>query len=131
MSIPLRPSLANYFAALRVQFADPQAGFLPQCFHSHKKKKMKISCGYSDRWAGAGGQGAVAKALWTHPPDSLGGFGGLGVVLMGDFAQLLPVLSSSLMFGAAIEESQKSGLRLLALAGRQTFASFQHVIRSV
>ena len=69
------------------------------------------------------------KRFGTHPPDSLGGFGGLGVVLMGDFAQLPPVLSSSLMFGAAIEESKKSGLRPLALAGRQTFASFQHVIR--
>ena len=64
MSIPLRPSLANYFAALRVQFADPQAGFLPQCFHSHTKKKMQDilrifrPVGWS-RWARCCGESAL------------------------------------------------------------------------
>ena len=77
------------------------------------------------------GQLMLADAEIVENWTKTGGFGGLGVVLMGDFAQLPPVLSSSLMFGAAIEESRKSGLRPLALAGRQTFASFQHVIRSV
>ena len=44
----------------------------------------------------------VARVLWRRrfrspPPDDLGPFGGIGVLLMGDFAQLPPVLSTSLM----------------------------------
>ena len=64
-----------------------------------------------------------------EPPDDMGAFGSFGVVLMGDFAQLPPVLASSLMQGAPILEPPSSGLRGLALAGRQTFARFSQVIR--
>jgi len=76
----------------------------------------------------------VGKVLWrvryrTRPPDDIGWFGGIGVLLMGDFAQLPPVLASSLLSGATIMEGKKSGLRAFALAGRQTFEQFQDVIR--
>ena len=64
-----------------------------------------------------------------EPPDDMGLFGGLGVVLMGDFAQLPPVLASSLLAGTAIVERPSSGLHALALAGRQSFRSFSQVIR--
>ena len=65
----------------------------------------------------------------THPPDNFGTFGSCGVVLMGDFAQLPPVLASSLLFGAPIVERPTSGMRTLALAGRQAFAGFSQAIR--
>jgi hypothetical protein len=65
----------------------------------------------------------------TNPPDNLGRFGSCGVVLMGDFAQLPPVLASSLLFGAAIVERPALGMRALALAGRQAFAGFSQAIR--
>ena len=48
---------------------------------------------------------------------------------MGDFAQLPPVLASSLLFGAPIVERPTSGMRTLALAGRQAFAGFSQAIR--
>jgi hypothetical protein len=76
----------------------------------------------------------VGKVLWrerygTRAPDDLGSFGGIGVVLIGDFAQLPPVLSSSLLAGSTLMESKRSGLRTMALAGRQTFQQFTTVIR--
>ena len=76
----------------------------------------------------------VGKVLWrerfgTAPPDELGGFGGIGVVCMGDFAQLPPVLSSMLLTGSPIQDAKSSGLRTLALTGRQRFQHFQDVIR--
>ena len=76
----------------------------------------------------------VGKVLWrekyrTCPPDDIGGFGGIGVLLMGDFAQLPPVLASSLLSGATLMEGKKSRMRATALAGRQTFEQFQEVIR--
>ena len=40
MSIPATPSLANYFAALHLQFGDEQNGFLPQNWQSHTKARI-------------------------------------------------------------------------------------------
>ena len=76
----------------------------------------------------------VGKALWRErtgqaPPDDLQGFGGIGVVCMGDFAQLPPVLSTLLLTGASIKDSANSGLRTLALSGQRRFQSFVDVIR--
>ena len=38
------------------------------------------------------------------PPDSLGGFGGIGVLLIGDFAELPIVMASSLSTEAVVME---------------------------
>ena len=65
----------------------------------------------------------------TAPPDDLGSFGGFGIMLMGDFAQLPPVLSSSLLEGSPLIESQKSNMRFEALHGRQLFKDFQQILR--
>ena len=56
-------------------------------------------------------------------------FGGSGVFLVGDFAQLLPVLSTSLMVGMPLSESGGQAARSMALAGRQVFNTFEDVIR--
>ena len=50
-------------------------------------------------------------------------------MLMGDFAQIPPVLSTSLMAGMPIAERAGDSTRCLALAGRQTFNEFEDVIR--
>ena len=76
----------------------------------------------------------VGKVLWRErhgrpPPDSLGGFGGIGVLLIGDVAQLPPVLSSSLLAEAPLQDGKSVGLRSLALAGRETFHTFKQVVR--
>ena len=75
----------------------------------------------------------VARVLWRRrfrspPPDDLGPFGGIGVLLMGDFAQLPPVLSTSLMARMPIIGGGATSTSL-ALAGRHTFNSFEDVIR--
>ena len=75
----------------------------------------------------------VARVLWRRralgsggsrcaPPEDMGPFGGVGVVLMGDFAQLPPVLASNVLPGMPLVESGGAVARALALAGRQTFA---------
>jgi hypothetical protein len=76
----------------------------------------------------------VARVLWRRrfhcpPPDDLGVFGSIGVVLMGDFAQLPPVLSTSLMAGMPIIESGGANAKVLALAGRNTFNAFEDALR--
>ena len=76
----------------------------------------------------------VARVLWRRrlrcpPPDEMGPFGGIGVLLMGDFAQLPPVLSTSLMAGMPLIESGGAAARSMALAGRQVFNAFEDVIR--
>ena len=48
---------------------------------------------------------------------------------MGDFAQLPPVLSTALLSGTQLQDAKNSGLRALALAGRQRFQSFTDVLR--
>ena len=81
----------------------------------------------------------VAKALWQeekkhHPmavlPDDFGGFGGIGVLCMGDFAQLTPIKATSLLKGSRVEEGYRSGLRTRATPGRIQFEQFMlQVIR--
>ena len=68
----------------------------------------------------------VARVLWRRnfrcaPLDNMGPFDGIGVVIMGDFAQTPPVLSTSLMAGIPLVESSGDNGRCLALPGRQTF----------
>jgi len=48
------------------------------------------------------------------------GFGKFGIVLVGDFGQLPPVLATSLI-GRGIQESKQSGLRTRALQGQLRF----------
>ena len=43
----------------------------------------------------------------TEPPDDMVSFGGIGVVLMGDFAQLPPVMATSLLMGNLIVEARR------------------------
>ena len=64
-----------------------------------------------------------------EPPDDMGSFGGVGVVLTGDFAQPPPVMATSLLIGNLIMERHTSGLRGHALVGQKTFRNFIQVLR--
>ena len=59
----------------------------------------------------------------------MGPFGGIGVLLMVDFAQLPLVVSTSLMAGMPLIESGGGVAKSIALAGRQVFNSFEDVVR--
>ena len=50
-------------------------------------------------------------------------------MLIGDFAQLPPVKASSLLPEVGVQEGKSSGLRSMALAGRQTFQLFRNIVR--
>ena len=63
------------------------------------------------------------------PPDDMAPFGGVGIIIMGDFAQLTPALAASLLPGMPLVEAGGRIARATALAGRQTFATFEDVIR--
>ena len=69
------------------------------------------------------------QVMTKEPPDDLGPFGSIDVLLMGDFAQIPRALSTSLLAGMPIVESSGDRARCLALAGRHTFNEFQDVIR--
>ena len=82
----------------------------------------------------------VAKALWQERrtgrqplaalPEDFNGFGGIGLLCMGDFAQLPPIKATSLLRGSRVEEGVRSGLRHRAMQGRLRFEHFmKQVIR--
>ena len=75
----------------------------------------------------------AAKSLFRErhrgfPPESFGGFGGVGVLLVGDFGQLPPVLASSLIATNTTERGG-SGLRFRASQGHMRFKQFDSVIQ--
>ena len=72
---------------------------------------------------------SILRSRGIEPPEDMGGFGGLGVVLTGDFGQLPPVLSSSLLAYGRPVESSLSGLRGYALQGQRRFQGFCDVVR--
>ena len=41
VSVPVVPSMRNYFVALHAQYGDADTGFLPQSFHSHTKIRLQ------------------------------------------------------------------------------------------
>ena len=41
VAVPVVPSIHNYISALHAQYGDADAGFLPQYFNSHSKKKLQ------------------------------------------------------------------------------------------
>ena len=55
------------------------------------------------------------------------GFGSFGILLVGDFGQLPPVLATSLL-GHNVQESAQSGLRSKALQGQRRFQDFNDVV---
>ena len=77
----------------------------------------------------------VKKVMWcqlrgTEPPESFGGFGSIGMVCMGTFAQLPLVLATSLLPEARLTETRSPGLRSRGLQGCFGFQGFVQVIRS-
>ena len=76
----------------------------------------------------------MGRVLWRerfrrNPPEDLGTFGGIGIVLMGDFAQLPPMLSSSLLDGIPHQESTETNRQFVALTDQQMFGQFEQVLR--
>ena len=56
-------------------------------------------------------------------------YGGVGILKIGDFAQLPPILSTGLLKGSKVEESQNSPKRNKAIAGQRRFHDATYVIR--
>ena len=68
---------------------------------------------------------AVGKVVWCDvhkscPPQSLCGWGDIGVLLIGDFAQLPPGTANSLLSEAPVHEGK---------SGRQIFQNFTMIVR--
>ena len=74
----------------------------------------------------------VAKSIHQRSfnkldPPSFDGFGNFGIVLVGDFGQIPPVLATSLL-GQTLQESSHSGLRSRAIQGQRRFQAFDQII---
>jgi hypothetical protein len=74
----------------------------------------------------------VAKSIHQRSfnkldPPSFDGFGNFGIVLVGDFGQIPPVLATSLL-GQTLQESSHSGLRSRAIQGQRRFQACDQVI---
>ena len=70
----------------------------------------------------------VGKAL-TRDVSSDIGFGGYAVVLIGDFGQVPPVLSTSLLPDPPIADGKQGNMRALAMAGQRRFQDLHSAIR--
>ena len=83
----------------------------------------------------------VSRVLWrrnfgTPPPDDFGltsqsltACGLFGILVMGDFAQLPPVLSSTLLPDVPVVVGAQKNTRFLAMQGRQIFSEITQIIR--
>ena len=69
------------------------------------------------------------RQFGSAPPDDLPPFGGVGALLNGDFAQLPPALATGPLPGMPLVEAGGPVARAAALSGRQTFATFEDVVR--
>ena len=57
-------------------------------------------------------------------------FGGIGVLKIGDFAQLPPIMATSLLCNAAVQEKSTAGIAgTRAKSGQRRFAQATHVVR--
>ena len=80
----------------------------------------------------------VAKHTWQDGASSMrqrknvphfGCFGDRGVLCMGDFAQMRPLVATTLLPGNEVEDGKASRLRGIDLTGRARFAGFTTHIR--
>ena len=73
----------------------------------------------------------IAKAAFLQQAtsQSLTACGLFGILVMGDFAQLPPVLSSTLLPDVPVVEGAQKNTRFLAMQGRQIFSEITQIIR--